>query len=350
MPTYPYISAGTWAAGQVLTSAEVTIINANAAAAADGSLWTDFAIARNWIGTSTLATYGNVVHFVERYEHSWISLGVSGGNPIAAMKFTGDSAFTAIGAIGAGDGLTPTCAASNTAITVVGGTPGIASNKKFRTNAGDLLSWSVRTSNAAGTESVRGLCWHSGASLFIAGLSNTAATNIETSTDGITWTQITGLANTNPRGAMASNGTTAVILPYNTSTNKCLTTANGTTYTERTLPHTEIWYSVVWDSTYSRFIAFGATNVAYSSDGATWSSAGALDSIRQCAAVGRVLVGGSVGLTVVSAGALIGTDYTERITFLTSGTIMSVASGNKQFMVSTSTGVHYWSLAGGSIL
>jgi hypothetical protein len=351
LATYPFsrASAG-FATGAILTSTAANTIDDNAASGADGSLWTDVAIAKNWVANASKANCGYALLWSD-IDYRWHTFGVSGGNPVVGWKFVGDAGWSS-GSITAGSGLTPWCAATSSSIMVCGGTPGVASASKIRSST-DGNSWAARSTTASGTEGVRGLCWHSGGSVFIAGLDNTASTNIETSPDGITWTQITGLANTNPRGSIASNGTTAVILPYNTSTNKCLSTANGTTYTERTLPSTEIWYSVVWDSRYSRFIAFGATNFAYSSDGATWTAGGAAGDLRHCAVFGRVILGhgGTGASSSATAAHFVGTTLTQKIVILAGIQFSAVAVGNKQFMLADATdgGAHYWTIAGGDI-
>jgi hypothetical protein len=356
LATYPFsrASAG-FSTGQILTSTAANTIDDNAASGADGALWTDVAIVRNWIGSATFANYGRALIWTDFTGSSvgpcWLSFGVSGGNPLVAYKYATNSAFD-IGTVAAGSGLTPLCAAANTTVVVMGGTPGVASASKIRRSV-DPITFSAVTTTASGTEGVHGMVWHSGASLFIAGLDNTANTNIETSPDGSTWTQITGLANTNPRGSIATNGTTAVILPYNTSTNKCLSTSNGTTYTERTLPATQVWHKVLWDSVYSRFIAYGASSFAYSSDGATWTAGGAVSLITNVADIlGRVIVGGTSTAPQVMAAHLIGTTMTEKLVHLLSpgsADLLAVAAGRQQFMISDTNGVHHWTIAGGGL-
>jgi hypothetical protein len=353
--TYPFSRAkpAGWSTGEILTSTQANTMDDNAASAADGALYTDIAIGKNWLGNATQANYGRALVWWQP-DQKWFSLGVSGGNPLAAYKFNGSTAWTTGLTIDAGDGLTPLCAASNASnMMVVGGTPGIASTSKLRSSPTGA-TWTARTTTAAGTESVRDVIYHSGSGHFVASLDNAAATNIEYSTNGTSWTQKTGLPNSAARGKMATSGTTIVALSYNTSTNKCITCTDPSgTWTERTLPTTEIWHSVAWDSVYGRFVAFGATNFAYSSDGATWSNGGAspVAGAAVQATIGRVIVGGLSTLGIVGVGHLISTTFTYETTLEVSATtVQYAAAGNKQYMVSFANGAHYWTLAGGTLL
>jgi hypothetical protein len=355
MATYPFsraVPAG-HPTGAILTSTQFNTVDENAAAAADGALYTDIAIGKNWLGNATQANYGNALVWWQP-DQKWFSIGVSGGNPLAAFKYNGDTAWTTGLTIAAGDGLTPLCAASNGAdMMVCGGTPGIASTSKLRSSPTGA-TWTARTTTASSTESVRDLIWHSSTGHFVASLDNAAATNIEYSTNGTSWTQKTGLPNSAARGKMATNGSTIVAIAYNTSTNKCITcTDPSSTWTERTLPTTEIWHGIVYDSVYERFIAFGATNFAYSDDGATWTNGGASPAAGALviACIGRIVVGGLTATGGVGVGHLIDTTFTYEATLGLSGTTLQyAAAGNKQYMVSFANGAHYWTIAGGTLL
>jgi hypothetical protein len=353
--TYPFTrakSAG-WSTGERLTSTQTNTMDDNAASAADGALWTDIAIGKNWIGNATQANYGRALVWWQP-DQKWFTLGVSGGNPLAAWKFNGNATWTTGLTIDAGDGLTPLCAVSNgTNMMVCGGTPGIASTSKLRSSPTGA-TWTARTTTAAGTESVRDLIYHSSTGHFVASLDNAAATNIEYSTNGTSWTQKTGLPNSAARGKMATSGSMIVAISYNTSTNKCITCTDPSgTWTERTLPTTEIWHGVYWDSVYERFLAFGATNFAYSDDGITWSNGGAspIAGAHSAAVIGRIAVGGLTAAEYVDVGHVIDTTATYEITLGVSGTtVQYAAAGNKQYMVSFANGAHFWTIAGGTLL
>jgi len=288
MVWYPFQRArASWSAGQRILSTMAELWDSQIAQAADGNVYTDLAIAKNWEQSSvaTAITGGDIRSIIwnpgDRY---WYIFGLNGANPAGLRSISGRaSTYTSL-TIGAGAGLTPhggAVAANSSGVIIMGGTPGSASVQKIRESA-DGTTWNIRSTVASSTERVNSAIWHSGASLFIIGLNNSAATNIETSPDGQTWTQRTGLPNTHARGPMASSGSIVVILAGPTgnpgtsvSTDKCLTTTDGVTYTERTLPTTQTWFGVIWDPRYERFLAFGASNWAYSTDGITWVDGGA---------------------------------------------------------------------------
>jgi hypothetical protein len=325
----------------------------NAASAADGGLWSDVALGKNWLANATQANHGNALLWWQP-DQTWFSFGVSGGNPLAARKYNGNTAWTTGLTVDAGAGLTPLAAATNgTSIMVFGGTPGSASTSKLRSSPTGA-TWTARTTTAAGTEGVRSLIWHSSTAHFVAGLDNAASTNIEYSTNGTSWTQKTGLPNSHARGKMATSGSVIVVLAHNTSTNKAIRATDPSgTWTEVTLPTTEIWHSLLWDSVYSRFVAQGASNFAYSSDGISWTNGGAIGSggATANAIIGRIAVGGLTASNGVVVSHLIGTTLTSEITLEVAGTTLQyAAAGNKQYMVSFANGAHYWTIAGGTLL
>ena len=357
---YPFsrANASDFTTGQTLTHTHVTTLDKNAAAGADGSLWTDIAIAQNWIGSETQANYGHAILWSDVNEQ-WFSFGVNAGNPLVANRNIGSAAFATSGTVDAGAGLTPRCAVEGPSIMVMGGTPGSASTSKLR-SATTGSAWTARTTNASGTEGVRCLGYHTGTTQFVAGLDNTAATNMEYSTNGTSWTQITGLPNTNPRGAFASNGSIMVVMPYNTSTNKCITatTASGT-WTERTLPATQIWHGVHWSPTYSLFIALGASSLAYSADGITWSAVTGAPSVTPAGSVmlGRTMVWGYTGTgNTIRIGRVVSAVFSEaQVINLGANTprgfgVANSSTGLKQIMIADSAGIHRWTVAGGSLL
>jgi hypothetical protein len=345
--TYPYHRANEvgYQVGDPLPSADANIIDANAAAGADGSLWTDIAIAKNWPFTATMSGYGYGVVYNSVLKY-WFTFG---DTPVGKYSNPNLQTFNSL-TIGAGDGLTSIVSAVSTSgVTVIGGTPGGSSNKKYRESSNGT-TWNIRTSPATSTSGVKALKYFANASLFISGLNNAATTNIETSPDGQTWTQQTA-PNSAARGAVIVGPTVAVVLS-SSSSNKCLSTANGTSYTERTLPSTEIWIGGHYDTVYSRFVIYGATNLAYSTDGATWTSGGAhglaSDPPAFVAGNGRVLLTGSA-TGVIRVAHFIDTTFTSQHVRTLAGGSVSAAYGDGRFLVADDTGVHNWTIAGGGI-
>jgi hypothetical protein len=245
------------------------------------AFWPPESIVKDWPGRQTFSTSTTTRGVYDPLRKRFYIFGPgpsAGANPVGTFStdanLSSDAAasWTAL-TLSANDGLTYPRADINPAgVIVMGGKPGSSSTKKIRESS-DGTTFTARDTVATGTIAVQCVKWHSGASKFVIGLSNTAATNIETSPDGQTWTQITGLANTNHRRALATNGT--VIVAFSgTSTDKCLSSTNVSVWTERTLPFSEHWYGAHWDPAGARFVAVGATHIAVSSDGATWTSGG----------------------------------------------------------------------------
>ena len=75
---------------------------------------------------------------------------------------------------------------------------------------------------------------------------------------------------------MVWNGSLFVVLPLG-SYNKALTSPDGITFTERTLPFTAVWSGLAYSSTDAMWMAVSSSTgpVAVSSDGLTWTTAAA---------------------------------------------------------------------------
>lgn len=359
---YPFDPAkqAPFADGQRLSAAAATRIDKNAAAAASGKLWTDLAIAHNINDQATVANCGYSPIWVPFNDSgAWLSFGVSSGNPVYSYSLANGDWSTAADAIEE-DGLTPGahgCSATDGTIVLFGGTPGSASTKKIRRSLQNYplnegFGFFAEDTVASGTEGVRSMIWHEESELFVIGLSNAVATNIETSPDGQTWTQRTG-SNSLARGAMATSGE-VIILLSTSSTNQCLRSVDGINWTTETLPSTAVWLSVVWDSFNEKFLAFSATSWAWSSDGENWTAGdfpefgtGGFEFVGPFTAFGRVLLGWSTGCILtcgfVDASNVLKIDAVyQKI----SGSARGIAAGAKQFLATAGT-THLRTIRGG---
>lgn len=360
MAEFPFSRAKAlgWAYGEVLTSSQMNTADDNAASGAPGVIYTDFAVGRTWIDSVTVANHGRSPIWRPDDTASvlggkWISFGVSGGNPLVATSRNFGAWTTGI-SITAGDGLTPPAHGGSAvkpdgSIVIVGGTPGIASRSKIRYSGAGSSTFSAADVTASGTEGVACAVWHAGTSRFYVGLDNSATTNIEYSADGITWTQVTGLPNSNARGNMATDGNIIVCLP-SSSTNTCITSTNGTTWTQRSLPASTTWGTVLWDSRYDRFVALGSgTNIAYSSDGITWSAGTSADTSPRIAAIyGRVIVGVPGSASEASCGYFDGSALQVSKVLDLATNVRGVAYGEGQFLITDTNAAHYRSFCGAS--
>ncbi len=350
-----------WSSGQRITSAMAETLDSQQAQAANGDIYTDLAIAKNWHDSPvTLNADNDEVLCWNPGDRFWYLFGADGsGDTAGARSYSGRSGTFSTLTIPSAGTLAPKAAAANGAgVIVVVGNAG-ASASKVRESS-DGTTWNARSTVAASTEVAVSAIWHPGASMFIVGLSNTAATNIETSPDGQTWTQRTGLPNSHARGPMCTNGTTALIFANDTAgnTDKCLSTTNGTSYTERTLPTSQLWCGGYWDPHASRFVAFGdaagASKWAYSADGSTWTDGGTMavslggntyPTMGVCN-IGRVFLIHGIGDDSAYAGYSSGaTLYMWEV--LDTGDHVHAAASDGQFVLIADTSELYRTFAGG---
>jgi hypothetical protein len=150
------------------------------------------------------------------------------------------------------------------------GTPGAANNQKYRwsDNYGD--TWVIAGSSYSDANSVDVVEWFASAGLFVSG---GALGRIETSPTGATWTPRTP-ANTNAISSMASSGS-VIVGVSSASTNKCVVSANGIDWVERTLPYTIPWFGVTHLASQGYWLAVGYDSptlyLAKSADAVTWT-------------------------------------------------------------------------------
>jgi hypothetical protein len=273
---YPFQLAkpGGFVNGDTPTHTELNAMDQNGAAGADGGLWTDLAMFRNWQPVQSVAGFGASVVW-SKAQSRWHTFGVSGGNPVAKWSPSGGTAWVSNNPA-ANDGLTPrrlAVASDGAGKVLMGGLPGVASAYKIRSLAETVLggTWtSVRVVDAT-TAAANCLAYWPELGLWIVGLSNG---NVETSTTAadLSWTNRT-VPNANARAQIALSPTRAVITAA-ASTNKAISSTDGVNWTEVTLPSSTSWLSVAYNAVRQRFIAIAAAAIAQSSDGVTWSTSG----------------------------------------------------------------------------
>lgn len=271
MAIWPFTRAkpAGWSAGQKLTAAEQNIVDTNAAQAADGLLWTDAIIAKNWIKSQTL-TNATVVAYGQQTTGSTTRKQFRAfGTSDAAFTYRGGGDWSTDSTIAALP-TTPRCAVVNGATVLVGGDNGSSAAKIARSTTGINGTYAAVNSVDTGTAVVHGLAYHSAASLYIAGLSDGG---IETSPDGSTWTDRT-VPNSDARKEIVSNGTIALAFTSAT-TDKYISSTDGVTWTERSLPASKAGWRGVYNSQLAKFyvISQGASPELYeSSNGTSWST------------------------------------------------------------------------------
>lgn len=302
--TYPFSRANgsDFANGDVLTAAHATTMDKNAAQAADGLMWTDSVIAKNWTHKTTLTNARVVLHGVDASGSAQTRWLVVGASDMSTTSFSGAEWIT--------PGTTaalcafPRCGVVNGLTVLIGGDPnGSSANKIARSTTGTAGAFSAVSSVDTGTAAVDCLTFF--ASLYVAGLSDGG---IETSPDGSTWTDRT-VPNANARKEFATNGT--ILLAFSSATtDKYITSADGISWTERSFPVSATGYRGCWSSGQGKFYAIqqASSPTLYSStDGISWNTVGndgGIGSTCILRSYGRVLLAltGTVMLVSVDGG------------------------------------------------
>src|SRR3990167_6320722 len=93
---FPDPKPANFADGQRFSHVHANTIKENAAAAADGSLWTDVAMALNWQESITVTNHGYSPLWLPypNGDGYWYSFGFTGSTPLAAYSFSSGSWIT----------------------------------------------------------------------------------------------------------------------------------------------------------------------------------------------------------------------------------------------------------------
>lgn len=140
----------------------------------------------------------------------------------------------------------------------------------------DGINFTDRGSIGAGGV-MRSICWNGSTFCIVGGNSNEADATKQcwTSADGVTWTRHTMPA-VAEWTSLCWTGTQFVAIAQDTLggggvSNKAATSPDGTTWTARTLPASKTWKSIAWNGT--TLVAVANSGVAATStDGVTWTS------------------------------------------------------------------------------
>ncbi len=308
--TFPFTraKAGGWAFGEKLTSAQQNTVDLNAAQAADGLLYTDRALLRNFRPSLAVTDTGHTAVWSPGLGTGgkWLLFGNSGTQIVIKAAFR-DGAGSAGQTVPTLDLFFLVADHDGSGLVVAGGDPVSGSGaSKYAASSDDGTNWSIGTStDTLDSVNVDALIWSSTASMFIAGLSDGT---IETSTNGTSWVSQT-TPNSDARRPPADSGS-IILVPTSGSSDKYITSTNGTTWTERTLPAADV-HRFVWLPSLSLFISAGDSNTYSSSDGIAWSSAGltahplGIFTSSKAAAMGRIMVligtsaaGGNIASTI----------------------------------------------------
>jgi hypothetical protein len=197
--TYPFQRANPLGYGlfEELPSADITQIDENAAAGADGRVYTDMAVFSNWLPSFTDNTGGEALVYSPSLGR-FFSFGA--GNPPTGFSFIAPGAqrtaltipADASNGLGGGGGSLGMYAAIHPSsnLMVFAGAPIASSTLRYRTSTNGT-TWTSRTSGkAASTFGPNSLIYCAGSvNKFVSGF---ADGDFDTSADGITWTSFVG--------------------------------------------------------------------------------------------------------------------------------------------------------------
>lgn len=336
MPTFPFERAkpAGWALGEILTSAQQNIVDANSAQAADGLVWSDLAAVRLFPYQFTLSGVQVAVQGLRGalQPPTWLAAGTSD------MKRLSLGGLSWRGSTDAALPTTPICAASSGLGIVIGGDNGASASKYAYSTTGVAAALSGGTSADSGAATVQTLAYIGGAvELFVAGLSDG---DIETSPTGQTWTAQT-TPNAHARRTIETNGTNLLVAVSSASTDKYLTSTNATAWTERSFPASSTsGYRVTYSSYAAKWFAHNSeTKALYkSSDAITWS---AVTQSMTLTAIGLIAVGRVLCAFINSTDQEMFVSVDEGTTWLDgqqfTGSLISVSRGfqNNQIAVIT---------------
>lgn len=277
--TWPYVNPKSlgWGLFESLTSVQMSQVNANAAAAADGSSWTDAALSNVVYPGSSQGDAGETVFWCPFYRY-WYSFGsdnaVIDGTPpepvVSGRRARNGRLWftqTVPGNLSMFGGISRHASASNGAGTLLFGGYQKSGDASCLRRSTDGDTWTAESSSTSTNRQCSTIGWIPFLSLFIAGYANGA---IETSATGATatWTNQT-VPDAEGRSGIATNGSIVVV----GGTSHVITSTNGTSWTQRTLAIANN-FSVTYSPYWGKFYSWGSSGVQSSSDGITWSSSG----------------------------------------------------------------------------
>jgi len=249
-----------WTFMEEFTSAQATQLDINAAQGADGSLWTDVGLMKNFTRRGVATDECHVLHWHES-SRTWHRFDITATFTFAFRSFEGNDSWDATGVLAGAAPVFVEAAASNASAIVVGASPGVAGVGKYNVSVDSGATWVLRNSTDSSVLGPTAICWHSGSLRFVSGLGSGL---IETSDDdGTTWIARLG---TSAIRAIVSSGS-ALIALIGLST--VIRSADGITWATIdpgvTVPGG--WGSAAYNPELGQFmLAAGDGSVAISSD------------------------------------------------------------------------------------
>jgi hypothetical protein len=291
----------------VPTAAELNLLQQQSAASADGRIFTDLAVVRNWqFSVLSLLTDGvsprSVVY--DRGSRRWLIFGEISGQASAVWTIAGARWLGTAGTPGGSPVLTGQLLVAGTdgnGVVLLGGVPLSNSVDKLRETTDGGASWASRSVGASDTQAVKAIAWSSALGLWVAiigGLSGDADSGVYTSPDRVTWTPRSSAVYTH---LIVRNTPSPVLLAtghqHMSPGSSYLRSTDAITWTPTTAPWSEVSQCKgCWSDHYGAFFVGTATGIWSSPTGlvSSWTkvSNDVLSVSSSIVAYGRVLVRG----------------------------------------------------------
>lgn len=303
-----------WGLFEVLTSSQMTQVNANAAAAADGAYWTDLAPLKNWnyqqiTGAPTTMTGKSLIY--DPTTRRWLVFGITseacvifsyqGTRWFGPYYLSGSPLLNALGA----------AAVNNAGVILAGGTPASATIAKLRSSVDGGVTWTPRNIGNSNTLAVPAIGYSESLGLWLAVVGGSATHDgLYTSPDLVTWTN--RYSATSPGFFCFRDTPSTVILATALAwipgdPTGYIRSTDGITWTASTFPDS-VSNQVCWSTYWGKFFVAGTTGIWTSPDGTTgsWTKINATETNAvNISARGRMLLKGDAKASVDGGGTWI---------------------------------------------
>jgi hypothetical protein len=316
-----------WSLFEVLTSAQMTAVNANAAAAADGSTWSDVAIVKNWKLYDGSAIWNPNNPFGACFDpisKRWIVLASQLGSlHLSAYRTISGARFDQVGAIDGGNtnGNTQGSIHCNSAgVILAGGQPTSANATKLTKSIDGGSTWTQSAIGPADTLPVTAISYSESLALWMCIIGGASTHDgLFTSPDAAMWTS--RYTATTPQYLTVRESPSPIIIANNLAwipgdPTGYVRSTDAITWTGQTFPDS-CSNKGAWSDYWGKFFFGGLTGIWSSPDGTTGSWTRVSSDVGTCsiASFGRMLIkgdgkcsvdGGATWFRCLDAGA---TDY-----------------------------------------
>lgn len=318
-----------WGLFEALTSVQMSQVNANAAAAADGAAWTDITSIKSWKRAQPAEPDAVVVsgHVYEPVRRRWFSFGSVAGAGMFTWTISGEVWMPTVFLPSSGGIALGTIAgawANAAGVLLVGGAPQSASTAKLRESTDGGVNWTARNIGASNTQTIGEIAYSESLALWFASVGGNAGEGLFSSPDRVTWT-LRAAAGGAPLWITVRDAPSPIIIGTLSqsvgSTTGYFRSVNGTAWTTETFPVTlGSSHRPCWSDALGKFFVVSSSGIYSSSTGLTgsWTLVDATYTTGGIAAYGRLLIRGDgkvsadAGVTWAPVIELADTDLTPR--------------------------------------